>query len=94
MTIGRTYRMIARVGRQDELAHALAGLRAAVEGMPGCEGVEVFRDRSDAARFLLIEKWGSIAHHEQALAALPHEAIAAVMGMLEAPPEAAYEELI
>lgn len=94
MTVGRTYRMTASAGHEDKLADELSKLRQAVSGMPGNRGIEVYRDRADRARFLLIEKWVSLGHHEQAVASLPKGSFDALMGMLALPPEAAYEDLL
>lgn len=94
MTVGRIYRMIADAGKEEELADELVRLRPLIRAMPGSQGVEAYRDRADSSRFLFIEKWESVAHHEQALASLPPEALDTLMGKLAGPPEAAYEELL
>lgn len=94
MTVGRIYRMIAGAGKEQELADELVRLRPLVRALPGSQGVEVYRDRDDRSRFLLVEKWESVAYHEQALASLPPEALGALMQKLAGPPEAAYEDLL
>lgn len=91
MTVGRVYRMIAAEGKGDVLAAELATLRNVVLANPACSGIDLLRDEADGTRFLFIEKWNSVADHAAALAALPPEALAGVLGALAGPPEGTYE---
>lgn len=83
--------MIAKPDQATSLQNALLAIVPAVSSQDGCIGVEVFQDKDAPVRFLLLEKWRSVDHHQRALAAMPDGALDGVMAALAGPPEASYE---
>ena len=65
----------------------LADVLAATRAFDGCLGVEVLADTDDAAHFLVIETWQSIAHDDayRAWRATP-EGASALGDILSGPP--------
>lgn len=94
MTVARVYRMIAQPDLAENLRDALVAFGPMVSGQDGCIGVEVFQDQSDPTRFLLLEKWSSVDHHQRALAAMPEGALDGIMTALAGKPEASYETML
>lgn len=90
MTICRYYLMTAKQDHADALRSELVQLRAKVEPMHGCEGVELLQDDGDAAKFHFIERWTSKDMHAAAGKSLGREAFAPVMAVLAEPPVGTY----
>ena len=51
----------ARAGRTEQLGLCLHGLRASMQPLPGCLGVEVQQLPDDATQWLLQSRWQSTA---------------------------------
>jgi quinol monooxygenase YgiN len=90
MTIARQYVLTAAEGGSAALAAALGELAGRIRSTPGCEGVEILQDAAQPARFVFIEKWGSIEAHQQSADRLPKDAFSSVMAALGGKPDAHY----
>ncbi|HKY82900.1 MAG TPA: antibiotic biosynthesis monooxygenase family protein [Sphingobium sp.] len=90
MTVVRLYIMPAADGMSATLGTALRALADAVRALPGCEGVEMLRDRSDERRFIFLEKWADVDAHKAGGAMLDKSVFAPVMAALAGPPDSAY----
>ena len=89
MSFVRHYLMTARVGEAATLQAALESLSAKVAPLPGCDGVELYRDSDKSERFHFLERWQSVEQHKEGGKALGKEAFAPIMAVLAGPPEAA-----
>jgi quinol monooxygenase YgiN len=95
MTIVRHYMMQAAPGQEEALRGILLTLADNMAaGIEGCLGAELLRDTSNAARFVLIEKWESVDAHGAAVATLPRETGKALRAALAHPLEGAYFEYL
>ena len=92
MSVTRMNNFDAALGKQDELRDVLRGVVALVQTLDGCESCHLLRDAKEAHRFLIVEVWASIAHHQAAAQAIPRDKIAQVMPLLAAPPRGSYYE--
>ena len=90
MTIARHYVMLAKEGSEAALDSALRAVADAVRPLPGCEGVEMFRDLANDRRFVFIERWASVDAHKTAGSMLDKSVITAMMAALDGPPEGSY----
>lgn len=86
-TFARHYEMLALAGQETALENALSGLADVVRQLPGCRGVELLSDLKNGRRFLLTEKWESVAAYEQGSALISKTTFDAVMIALDGRPQ-------
>jgi quinol monooxygenase YgiN len=90
MSITRINHFSAAQNKGAELQAFLRGVVLVVQQQPGCEGCRLLVDAQNADRFVVVEDWASVAHHQAAARAIPPEEIAKVMPLLSAPPSGGY----
>jgi quinol monooxygenase YgiN len=90
MTVFRHYKMNALVGHGDILRKVLVDLVAQIRPVPGCLGIEVFRDPAIAENFILIEKWASVEAHKKSHEFLPGDCLSPLKDVLRQKPEGIY----
>jgi quinol monooxygenase YgiN len=81
--------MTAKEGDGPALESALRTLAAKIVPLPGCAGVELYRDASRPERFTFLERWNSIEAQRDGGKTVGTDAFTPVMAALAVPPEAA-----
>lgn len=87
MNVARHYVMIAKIGCERLLAAEIKALAAKIRPLPGCLGVECFRDAVEPAHFIFLERWEDMDAQRAAGALLGREAFAPIMESLAARPD-------
>jgi quinol monooxygenase YgiN len=90
MAIVRINEFRALDGRAEELHGLLARALPAIESSAGCRSARLLRSADDAARFVVIEEWDSVAAHRDSLRSIPPEALADALQLLSEPPAGRY----
>jgi heme oxygenase (mycobilin-producing) len=90
MPIARHYLMQAAPGQEKALEAILLTLAEMAGGMGGCQGVQLLRDKGNAGRFVLVEKWESVDAHTAAVAGFSREIGKSLRATLAHPLEGAY----
>jgi heme oxygenase (mycobilin-producing) len=90
MAIARHYMMHAAPGQEKALEAILLTLAEMAGGMGGCQGVQLLRDKGNAGRFVLVEKWESVDAHTAAVAGFSREIGKSLRATLAHPLEGAY----
>ena len=90
MSITRVNELQAAEGKSEELYSFLASLMDYISGCDGCLSSELLRSQDEADRFMVIEKWASVADHKASLANYPKEKMQAAMPLIGGTPTGRY----
>lgn len=90
MSVARVGEFRAAEGKADALADFLASVRDIVLGSEGAIACDVFRDRADPGRFLVIERWQTVEAHQASVKNIPPEMFRAAMALFAEPPKGSY----
>lgn len=85
-----TYTLLVQSSSIESFRTALGVLAAGLEGIPGFEGVELFRNVEVPDEYVFTERWSSLADHKAGAQQLPGTIFTSLMKTLSAPPKAAY----
>jgi len=92
MTIVRINEFSAAPNQAAGLRAFLSSVIATVTEAPGCLHCELLVDPEDLARFVIVERWESIAAHQAAAQRIPAEKMAEVKTLLGDAPRGRYYE--
>jgi len=90
MAIARIGEFRALAGQEDALAHFLASITPLILGSEGALSCQLFRDRDDAARFLMIEHWETPEAHQASVKNIPPDLLQKARGLFAAAPVGSY----
>ncbi len=90
MSITRLNEFEAAEGKEDALYAFLQSILPHIAGSEGCVSCELLRHQDNPTKFVILERWVSVAAHQQSLANFPKEDMQAIMPLLGAPPKGAY----
>lgn len=90
MTITRINHFVAKEELENTLHAFLQSVISVILECPGCISCEILRSVESPAQLAIIEKWESIAAHQEAAKAIPQEKLAEVMALLASPPSGSY----
>lgn len=85
----RTYKLQVATSSTESFRTALGVLTAALDGIPGFEGAELFRNLDVPDEYVFAERWSSLADHKTGAEQLPRTTFTSLMNTLSGPPEAA-----
>ena len=86
MSITRINDFRAAPGREQALREFLQSVIALIEGSAGCLEVVLLADQESADHLVIVEKWESVAAHQEAAKRIPPDKIAEVGKLLAGPP--------
>lgn len=92
MSITRLNHFKSYLGKADALRDILTAAVPTIRSSPGCQSCELLQSRADATRFVVVEVWDRIESHQAAVKAIPAEAFAGVMELLDGRPHGEYFE--
>jgi heme oxygenase (mycobilin-producing) len=84
----------AREGKVEELREFLISILPIIRSSEGCESVEMYQNRDDASKFVIIEKWESVELHQASVKDIPPEKLAEIRPLLASAPSGGYYELV
>ncbi len=90
MSITRINEFQAADGKSDELFTFLKSLIPYISTSEGCALCEVLQSDDDKNKFVVWEKWDSIASHKKSIECYPKEAMQAAMVLFAAPPKGSF----
>jgi quinol monooxygenase YgiN len=90
MTITRINEFLAQADRIDDLQGFLTSIIPTISSIDGCQSCQLFQSHDEPTRFIVVEVWGSIESHQASVKAIPPEAFASVMKLLDGPPRGEY----
>lgn len=90
MAVIRINEFKAVSGKAEQLHAFLKDLVPYILSSDGCLSCEVLLSKHDSHDFVVLEKWQSIAHHQQSVADFPKEQMADVMPLLGSAPKGVY----
>lgn len=82
MRIGLHYAVTTKPGKADVVLNALKTLAESARSAPGLLRFELMQSQSDPSRFVIIEDWASIEHHQAGFANLPKDLLHVFMDNL------------
>ena len=85
-----TYTLQVENPSTESFRTALGVLAAGLEGIPGFEGAELFRNLEVPDEYVFTEHWSSLADHKAGAQQLPGTIFTSLMNTLSGPPKAAY----
>ena len=94
MSIARIGNFTGNPGQIDELKAFLFSIIPMIQSSPGCESVQLYRNREDPASFTMIEIWDSIESHQASVKNIPPEKLAEIRPLLGSNPHGSYYELV
>ena len=84
----RNYTLQVANSSNESFLTALGVLAAALEGIPGFEGAELFRNLDAPDEYVFTERWSSLAEHEAGAQQLPRAIFTSLVNTLSGPPKA------
>jgi quinol monooxygenase YgiN len=90
MAISRINDFYAAAGQEQALRAFLDSVLAVIKGAAGCQDVELLVDQESAAHLVVLERWDSIAAHQDAARLIPPSKLAEVRPLLAEPPKGRY----
>ncbi|MCA9733334.1 MAG: antibiotic biosynthesis monooxygenase [Deferribacteres bacterium] len=90
MSITRINEFLAAEEKADELFDFLKSLIPYITSSEGCLACEVLQNEKQQTKFLVIEKWISVDHHQKSIENFPKEEMQAAMHFFAAPPQGSY----
>lgn len=90
MSVVRINEFSAAPGQAQALRQFLSSVIGVIEQAEGCRGCELLADPQDASRFVIVERWDSVAAHQAAASKIPPEQMAAFKPLIADPPTGRY----
>ncbi len=94
MAISRINDFYAAAGKQQALRAFLESVLAMIKGAAGCQEVELLVDQENAAHLVILERWDSVAAHQEAARLIPQSKLAEVGPLLAEPPRGRYYDRV
>lgn len=94
MNVTRIGETQARDGKEEELREFLFSILTIIRSSKGCQSVEMYQNRDDPARFMIIEEWESVEAHQDSVKNIPSEKLAKIRPLLASAPHGSYYELV
>lgn len=85
----RTYALQVATSSTESFLTALGLLTAALDGIAGFEGAELFHNLDVPDEYVFTERWSSLADHKAGAEQLPATMFTSLMSTLSGPPKAA-----
>jgi quinol monooxygenase YgiN len=90
MAISRINDFYAATGQEQALRAFLESVLATIKGAAGCQEVALLVDQENAAHLVILERWDSVAAHQEAARLIPQSKLAEVAPLLAEPPRGRY----
>ena len=90
MSIVRLNDFEAKEGQEKELAEFLNSLVAFISESAGCISCELLRHYENPTRFVMLERWKSVEHHQNSYRSYPKEKMQKAMELFAKPPTGNY----
>lgn len=94
MNVTRIGETQAQDGREQELREFLLSILTIIRSSKGCRSVEMYQNRDDPSRFMIIEEWESVEAHQASVKNIPSEKLAEIRPLLASAPHGSYYEMV
>ena len=94
VSVTRIGEVQAKEGLTEKLREFLVSIMPIIRSSEGCESVQLYQNRDDATKFIMIEVWDSVESHHTSVKYIPPEKLAEIRPLLVASPSGSYYGLI
>jgi quinol monooxygenase YgiN len=78
----------------EELRDFLISIMPIISSSQGCEGVQLYQNQTDPAKFTMIEVWDTVESHRASVNNIPSELITQIHPLLATAPTGNYFEFV